>query len=41
MGIEFLISRRLAQMMGGDLSVHSQPGKGSVFSLALLLAKQG
>ena len=29
------ISRRLARMMGGDVTVASEPGKGSVFTVRL------
>ncbi len=34
-GIGLVIARRLAELMGGSLQVHSQPGKGSVFTLTL------
>jgi PAS domain S-box-containing protein len=34
-GIGLVISQRLAELMGGSLWVHSQPGKGSSFVLAL------
>jgi signal transduction histidine kinase len=34
-GLGLAVSRRLAQMMGGDITVHSAPGQGSVFSLQL------
>jgi len=29
------ITRKLARMMGGDVTVTSEPGKGSVFSVRL------
>ncbi len=35
-GLGLSISRRLARLMGGELSVASEPGQGAVFSLALL-----
>jgi hypothetical protein len=34
-GLGLTISRRLARLMGGDLTVRSQPGDGSVFTLWL------
>jgi adenylate cyclase len=34
-GLGLAISRRLARMMGGDVSVRSEPGKGSVFTVRL------
>jgi PAS domain S-box-containing protein len=34
-GIGLVIAKRLAELMGGSLLVHSQPGKGSVFTLTL------
>ena len=34
-GIGLVIAKRLAELMGGSLQVHSQPGKGSVFTLTL------
>jgi len=34
-GLGFALSRKLARMMGGDLTVTSEPGKGSVFTVRL------
>jgi signal transduction histidine kinase len=34
-GLGLAISRKLARMMGGDVTVTSEPGKGSVFTLRL------
>jgi signal transduction histidine kinase len=34
-GLGLAISRRLARMMGGDVTVASEPGKGSVFTVRL------
>lgn len=38
-GLGLRISKRLAQMLGGDISVTSEPGAGSVFCLSLALEK--
>jgi len=32
-GLGLMITRRMAQMMGGDVSVESEPGKGATFTL--------
>jgi signal transduction histidine kinase len=34
-GLGLALSRRLARMMGGDVPVASEPGKGSVFTVRL------
>ena len=34
-GWDLAISRKLARMMGGDVIVTSEPGKGSVFTVLL------
>jgi signal transduction histidine kinase len=34
-GLDLAISRKLARMMGGDVTVASEPGKGSVFTVRL------
>jgi PAS domain S-box-containing protein len=34
-GLGLSISRRLARLMGGDLIVNSQPGRGSIFTLTI------
>ena len=39
-GLGLALSRKLARMMGGDVSVASEPGKGSVFTVRLPAATQ-
>ncbi|TMJ90765.1 MAG: hypothetical protein E6G77_26435, partial [Alphaproteobacteria bacterium] len=34
-GLGLALSRKLARMMGGDVNVTSEPGKGSVFTVRL------
>ena len=34
-GLGLAITRKLARMMGGDVSLTSEPGKGSVFTVRL------
>jgi signal transduction histidine kinase/CheY-like chemotaxis protein len=34
-GLGLILSRRICQMMGGDITVHSEPGAGSTFTLHL------
>jgi signal transduction histidine kinase len=34
-GLGLVISRRFCQMMGGDITVTSEPGKGSMFTVRL------
>ena len=37
-GLGLAITRKLARMMGGDITVASEPGKGSVFTIHLPFA---
>jgi two-component system NtrC family sensor kinase len=39
-GLGLAIARRLARMMGGDVTVASEPGKGSVFTVRLPMAPE-
>ena len=38
-GLGLAITRKLARMMGGDVTVTSEPGKGSVFTVRLPAAR--
>jgi signal transduction histidine kinase len=40
-GLGLAITRKLARMMGGDVTVTSEPGKGSVFTVRMPAGAQG
>ncbi|MCC7413793.1 MAG: PAS domain S-box protein [Gammaproteobacteria bacterium] len=40
-GIGLLIARHLVELMGGELTVHSDPGRGSAFTVMLPVARPG
>lgn len=40
-GLGLAITRRLARAMGGDVAVKSTPGKGSIFTLSILVEASG
>jgi signal transduction histidine kinase len=40
-GLGLALSRKLARMMGGDVTVTSEPGKGSIFTLRLPISTDG
>ena len=37
-GLGLAISRRLARVMGGEITLESEPGKGSVFRVRLMVS---
>jgi signal transduction histidine kinase len=40
-GLGLALSRKLARMMGGDVTVASEPGKGSVFTVRMPASSRG
>ena len=40
-GLGLSLSRKLAQLLGGSVALHSEPGKGSVFSVTLPVQLEG